>query len=253
MGVRDARTSVKMIFSSHYRAIRLRKLIFALTHPCCWPALSRGVFPASEQLPVLRNLSVDGVIDVGANRGQFTFACRLAYGQIPIVAFEPVPNEARIFHSVHGRHKFVQLVECALGDITGVGTLHVSKSADNSSLLPIALLNTKLFRNTEEVGTIKVSVSRLDDYSDLWKYRKQQLLKLDVQGFELNVLRGASETLHRCAYVYAECSEVALYDGQALRGDVEAYLKQHGFSVRAQFNDQYADGKLIQADYLFSR
>ena len=212
-----------------------------------------GVAPAVEHRDVLRSLNVDGIIDVGANRGQFTLACRFALPAVPVVAFEPIPNEAETFRKVHGTRGEVTLIESALGETKGAATLHLSKSADSSSLLPIGKKQTELFENTVEVGTITVPVHRLDDFASCWLGRSRQLLKLDVQGYELNVLRGATEALKSCAYIYAECSEVALYDGQALRTEVEAFLKQHGFNIQGRYNEQMDMGQLIQADYLFSR
>jgi hypothetical protein len=110
-----------------------------------------------------------------------------------------------------------------------------------------------LFRNTGEIGVIEVRVERLDDLEALWAGRCSQLLKLDVQGFELNALRGATAALRTCSYVYAECSEIPLYEGQALRSEVERFLSAEGFAVTGCFNRQWSGGQLIQADYLFSR
>ena len=210
-----------------------------------------GVAPSVEHLAVLRSLLVDGIIDVGANRGQFTLACRLALPNTPIVAFEPIPSEVATYRKVHGKVAIIRLVECALGEAAGAAILHLSKSADSSSLLPISRRQTELFRDTAEIGVLTVPVERLDDVAALWAGRTRQLLKLDVQGFELNVLMGAVETLRLCAYVYVECSEVVLYDGQSLRADVVAFLKFHGFRELGSFNPYYHDGRLIQADYLF--
>ena len=233
--------------------LRVLKLWVSLTRPSYWSALVVGVAPAVEHRDVLRSLTVDGIIDVGANRGQFSLACCFALPGVPVVAFEPIPMEAATFRKVHGARGEVILIESALGETKGTATLHLSKSADSSSLLPIGKKQTELFENTVEVGTITVTVHRLDDFASCWPGRSRQLLKLDVQGYELNVLRGAPETLKTCAYVYAECSEVALYDGQALRAEVEAFLGQHGFKIQGRYNEQLDNGQLIQADYLFSR
>lgn len=233
--------------------LRLQKLWISLTRPSYWNAIAAGVAPALEHRNILRSLVVDGVIDVGANRGQFSLACRFALPGVPVVAFEPIPAEAATFQKVHGHIPYMRLIESALGESKGVATLHVSKSADSSSLLPIGRRQTDLFEDTAEVGTISVPVNRLDDFAECWTGRSRQLLKLDVQGYELNVLRGAVETLKSCAYVYAECSEVALYDGQALRPEVEAFLGEQGFVRQGRFNEQMHDGQLIQADYLFGR
>ena len=99
-------------------------------------------------------------MDVGANRGQFTLACRITKPSIPLVAFEPIPNEANTFRKIHGRTSNVTLIESALGESTDTATLHLSKSADSSSLLPIGKRQTEYFRDTAEVGTIKVPVQR---------------------------------------------------------------------------------------------
>lgn len=233
--------------------LRLAKIWTAIARPSFWSALYAGVAPAIEHRALLFSLEVDGILDVGANRGQFTLACRIAKPGVPVVAFEPIPAEAATFRQVHGHIPWVTLLESALGHTKGTATLHLSKCADSSSLLPIGKLQTELFGDTVEIGTINVPVNRLDDLGHLWAFRTRQLLKLDVQGFELNVLRGAIKTLESCAYVYAECSEVPLYDGQALRPEVEAFLGQHGFRLRSRCNEQRVNGELIQADYLFAR
>lgn len=233
--------------------IRIRKLLASLIHPSCWRGLSIGVAPSVEHLSVLRTLDVDGILDVGANRGQFSLACRLAKPGIPVVAFEPIPNEASTFRKVHPQSSLVTLIESALGESTGSAVLHLSKSADSSSLLPIGRRQTEYFRDTAEIGTLKVPVQRLDDLSANWAGRTDQLLKIDVQGYELNVLRGAAQTLNSCKYVYAECSEVELYEGQALKREVADFLQSHGFAEQGMFNAEYQQSQLIQADYLFKR
>jgi FkbM family methyltransferase len=177
----------------------------------------------------------------------------LALTGVPLVAFEPIPTEAATFRKVHNKIPNVTLIESALGETAGTATLHLSKSADSSSLLPIGLRQTELHQNTAEVGTIEVPVYRLDDLEVHWRQKKRLLLKLDVQGFELSVLKGSLVALKHCAYVYAECSEVPLYDGQALRPEVEAFLEGQGFTIQSRQNEQWDQGELIQADYLFCR
>lgn len=232
---------------------QLRKVLFAFVHPACWKPLTLGVGAAIEHIPGLRQLSVDGVIDVGANVGQFSLTCRILYPSVSIVAFEPIPQAAALYRRVHAECPRVTLNEFALGTEAGTAVLHLSRSADSSSLLPIGELQTSVFPKTEEVGTIEVPVARLDDFSSTWSGRKNQLLKLDVQGFELNVLLGGQQTLQSCRFVYVECSEVQLYKGQAVRQEVSSFLESKGFEEAGRFNAQFMDGNLIQADYLFQR
>jgi hypothetical protein len=76
--------------------LRLAKLWTSLTRPAYWSALFAGVAPAVEHREVLLSLTIDGILDVGANRGQFTLACRFAQPGVPVVAFEPIPGEAAV-------------------------------------------------------------------------------------------------------------------------------------------------------------
>jgi FkbM family methyltransferase len=232
--------------------LRIAKMWFSMSHPQCWQALRLGVAPSIEHRKQLSEIKCDFILDVGGNRGQFSLISRMVKPGLPIVAFEPIPTEAEIFRkALSGKN--VQLHQTALGENAGEAEIHLSRSADSSSLLPIGELQRKLFRDTDEIGTLKVPVKRLDDFKSEWEKHSRILLKIDVQGFELSVLKGATETLKNCAYVYVECSETELYVGQALYRDVADFLEQRGFKFQSRCNETVVDGKLVQADYLFVR
>ncbi len=178
---------------------------------------------------------------------------RILHADVLIEAFEPQPSETAIYRQLLGNDPLITLHEVALGDQAGEADLHISRRRDSSSLLPIGDLQAKLFPSTEEVGTHRVKVVTLDSLKAHWATAKRILLKLDVQGFELGVLRGAPETLRQCAHVYAECSEVPLYTGQALYPEVAAFLAVHGFRPLQRINEQFDGDRLIQADHLFGR
>jgi FkbM family methyltransferase len=233
--------------------LRLSKIGFALANPRYWPALARGVAPSVEHRKLLSGLQVDLLLDVGANRGQFSLMARHLHPNLPIHAYEPLAAEAAIYRAVFGGQAGIELHELALGDRAGMAELHVSGRPDSSSLLPIGELQVRIFPSTAEVASRRVEVATLDGLPGHWRSAQRALLKLDVQGFELNVLRGATAALRHCAFVYAECSEVPLYTGQALRAEVEGFLRLQGFSLRGRLNPSFADGKMIQADYLFGR
>lgn len=232
---------------------RLAKLSFSVAHPACWRALGQGVAPSIEHYSVLRTLRPDLVLDVGANRGQFTLLARQIFPGVRIRAYEPLVEEADIFRRVHGKEALVELHAFALGEIECMAEMHISGSRDSSSLLPIGELQVRLSRNTEEVGSRRIEVARLDGLVSHWELAKRALLKIDVQGYELTVLKGATEALKHCGFVYVECSEVPLYTGQALRAEVEEFMTCHGFIVRGCFNACHLDGRQVQADYLFAR
>jgi hypothetical protein len=81
---------------------------------------------------------------------------------------------------------------------------------------------------------------------------ERNLLKIDVQGFELEVLKSAETLLPGFRWIYAECSAVALYEGQALADEVIQWLKMRQFDLVGRFNPSRGrDGALLQADLLF--
>jgi len=162
-------------------------------------------------------------------------------------------DEADVFRKILGGHSQIRLHEVALGEKAGEAILHLSRSRDSSSLLTIGEDQARIFPKTEEIGRTKVPVKCLDDFSMEWAEHARVMLKLDVQGYELCVLKGAAETLRRCAYVYVECSEIQLYEGQALRSEVSAFLEDRGFRMRSRGNEITDQGRLVQADYLFER
>jgi len=233
--------------------LRLAKAWFAATHPGCWKALSLRVAPSIEHREVIASLRIDLLIDAGANRGQFSLMTRLEHPTIPIHGFEPLPSEGKVDRQVFIEDSRVTLHEMALGETSGTADIHLSRRADSSSLLPIGDMQSKFFPSTDEVGTLKVRLATLDELQDAWGSARKALLKLDVQGFELSVLKGAKMALKNCAYVYAECSNVPLYSGQALYPEVAGFLKGEGFLPTRRANEQIVDGNLIQADYLFAR
>jgi FkbM family methyltransferase len=241
------------LLTTDFFRLRAAKAIYMLVRPSCWRALRYGVAPSIEHLQVLTAIQPDLVLDVGANRGQFTLMTRLVHPFVPVIAYEPLRSEAVIYRKVHHGAAQVSLHEVALGSEKKRSDLHVSGRADSSSLLQIGRLQSQFFPSTREVGRQSVQVVTLDDMPQHWMGSNRALLKIDVQGFELHVLRGAVKALQHCAWVYVECSEMNLYEGQALRPEVAAFVERCGFRSCGRFNAHFAEGRLIQADYLYSR
>jgi hypothetical protein len=127
-------------------------------------------------------------------------------------------------------------------------------SADSSSLLPISARQSELFPGTEEVGVTDVEAAPLSSFVSAADLNAPALLKIDVQGFELEVLRGAGDVLAAFEHVYVEASFEALYEGQALADDVIALMVDTGFTEVGRYNMSIGpDGALIQADFLFHK
>lgn len=234
---------------------KLHKLASILRKGSYCAALARHRVAAGvEHEPVLRQLACRSVVDIGANRGQFALVAAHCFPEAKIFSFEPLPEPARVFRSVFAGNDRIALIEAAVGPQATRSEMHVSARDDSSSLLPISRLQSKIFPGTEEVATFEVSVAPLETFIRPEQIAEMAMLKLDVQGFEYQVLFGCESLLNRFQYVYCECSFVELYSGQKLAADIIEWLATRRFRIKGIFNPTYDEnGQAIQADFLFQR
>ncbi len=213
-----------------------------------------GAVAAVEHGPVLRSLRCKTVVDIGANRGQFALVAHHCFPEAAIFSFEPLPGPAQIFRRVLGNESLVILQQRAIGPQSLNCEMHVSNRDDSSSLLPIGLLHAQIFPGTAECRQQLVRVEPLDSILSATDIRPCALLKIDVEGYEIEVLKGCGELLDLFAHVYLEASFVELNQGQPLADEVIEYLKCRGFQLRGVFNMSYDKcGYSVQADFLFTR
>lgn len=230
------------------------KFAGVLAVPAWRRALQRHRVAAGvEHLSVLRKLViVRTVVDGGANRGQFSLVARHCFPEARIVAFEPLAEPAAVFRRVFVGDARTTLVEAALGPEAREAVIHRSACDDSSSLLPITASQNALFPGTAEAGTETIRVARLAEHIVATSIETPALLKLDVQGFELQALAGCEDLLDCFAWVYVECSFIELYTGQALADEVIDWLHERCFRLKGIYHMSYdRKGRSIQGDFLF--
>ena len=131
--------------------------------------------------------------------------------------------------------------------------MNVSRRPDSSSLLPVSPLQVEHYPGTEKAGVESVSVGTLESHVAAGRIRAPAFLKLDVQGYELEALRGCESLLHLFEYVYAELSFVPLYEGQAMAHEVIEFMTARGFRIAGVYNVFHGrKGQSIQCDCLFT-
>jgi len=233
--------------------LRLKKLQMILSHPMLRRVFFSHLVMAGMEHKAVLNRPLSTIVDIGANRGQFALAARTISGA-KVVSFEPLPEVAVIFLEVFSDDPAVKLHIAAIGDKSENKLIHLSARDDSSSLLEIAEAQSSFFPGTHEVGTLEVAVGTLDVFLAKEDIIRPAMLKLDVQGFELQALAGCKSLIGNFDYVYCECSFVELYKNQKLAGEVVAYLGSLGFSLSGIYNVSYDRyGNCIQADLLFSQ
>ncbi|MGO4713747.1 FkbM family methyltransferase [Bradyrhizobium sp. 2TAF24] len=233
--------------------LTLRKGAYCALHPRLWPQLADGVAPAIEHTIALQRFAFRTIVDVGANRGQFAMLARALFPEAAIFAFEPLSAPARLFRRHLDGDGRVHLFEAAIGETPGARTIFVASKDDSSSLLRPTGAQTEIF-GVEVARTDVIVVKRLADCLSAGQLHGPTLLKIDVQGAELDVLRGSADLLDRFDTIYVECSYLPLYEGQPLVPDVTRWMDRNGFELAGVYN-QHVDPARgpVQADFLFVR
>jgi len=190
--------------------------------------------------------------DVGANQGQYAVRARLLGYRGDIVSFEPGAEAFRLLNRRAAVDPRWRTHHMALGRAPGQQQLQVSQNSVSSSLLQVNTTHIAAAPSSQVRGVESVQVARLDDVTSpsdgpCW-------LKVDTQGYEMEVLAGADETLARARVLQLELSLTELYDGQAAFLDVLLFVKARGFQVFDLLPGFRAEsGQLLQCDVIAVR
>lgn len=199
-----------------------------LRRASAWYASGDNEIPVQEA--IVANLSEGGVfLDVGANVGFFSLvAARVVGPSGTVVAFEPVPENASAAERNAALNSFarVRVVQAAVGAAPGRMTLHVTRHPGGAALASSAA-------PPDRVNSIEVEVVSLDAAFESGRVPPPDLVKIDVEGAELDVLRGMSGLAARCGP-----SILCEFDGPSaadVRPRLDAALElfaDWGYSVR---------------------
>jgi FkbM family methyltransferase len=239
---------------TRWRLRKLRKITPLLSRRRFRRAILRYRVAATVEHLHLAGLGARTVVDVGANRGQFSLLALELFPDAEIFAFEPLAGPGHTFRAVLGHEGRVHFFPTAIGPTATEATIHIAAKDDSSSFLPITDLQIHTsIGPSHEVATARVGMAPLGQLLSSAQLVAPALLKIDVQGFELSVLEGCLPLLPRFAAIYVECAFVELYAGQALAGDVIAFLRQQGFVLAGIYDVKYdSTGRAIQGDFLFN-
>ena len=236
-----------------FRLARVRavKLVRILGNREYRRGLKQGVAASVEHSTIPFSSDLATVIDLGASRGQFALYASSRFPRARIICFEPQPGPRSELSALLGDRVEIQPV--AVSSKPGSATMNVSASDDSSSLLEIGENQRTVFPGTDRIDTIEVEVSTLDAALPE-PLDRPCLLKIDVQGLELEALRGGPGTLAQVDEALIECSFVELYEGQAMADEVIALMFDSGLRLAGVYgatND--AEGRMVQADFFFRR
>ena len=203
---------------------------------------------------LLSRTEIACVLDVGAHLGQFGQLIRGIGYEGQIVSFEPaLPVFAALAKtaSADGRWSAHRL---ALGSTDGTASLNVPQATDFSSFLLPNDYSLETYGGATEVERVEqVPMRRLDSVADDYLPDGDLFLKLDTQGWNLEVLAGAERTLARVAVLQVELTVKPVYERMPPYHEVAAVLDRLGFDVTGFFPVVYDGDLLVEADCVLVR
>lgn len=180
--------------------------------------------------------SVRTVFDIGANAGQTALRFAPAFPRATVYSFEPDPDTFRRLEAAVAHLPAVRTFNAALGRTSGEGRLFRFASDETNSLLPKAHGAESYVADADhlrETGSVAVGVTTLDRVCEELRLARIDLLKMDTQGYELEILHGAQRLLASgaIALIYTELCFVRYYENQPLFQDVYTFLYERGYRL----------------------
>jgi len=197
------------------------------------------------------------ILDLGANEGQTVRHLLKDFRQPEIISFEPGRRNLEVLRRRYGTHPRVRIVAAAVGEADGEAELHVYERSEMNSLLPL-----ESAEQVQRVGADlavsekeQVEVMTLDTFAVKNGLEQIDVLKMDCQGAELSILRGARRLLkeRRIRCVCLEVMFQPLYVSQAGLEEYRRFLESYGFVLTGFYSPAFRQNALFHSDVLFVR
>jgi FkbM family methyltransferase len=204
---------------------------------------------------ILKHFNVQTVIDVGANEGQYAAGLLTNGYSGTIYSFEPIQKPFEQLRRKAERTPKWKAFNYGVGSKTEDIAINVSENIVSSSIFSVEHASVNAEPSSKIVRQEKIRLVALETFftDEKLQLSPETLLKLDVQGFEMEVLKGCQRMLPQIRLIQAELSFVPLYQNAPLFQEVVTFLAQKGFeiySIIPGFRD-LASGRMLQADGIF--
>ena len=188
---------------------------------------------------LLESQNIDHVIDVGANIGQYGQSLRKLGYKGKILSFEPVNHCFRALEQVSEGDKNWTIYPFALGSEKGSNTINVYANDSFSSIREFNDYSRGRFsqRGTSVTQTQEITIERLDQSGDLLNINPDARihLKIDTQGFDVEVFKGAEALLNQVHTMQSELSITPIYEGAPDYIEALTLFRSKGFEVTGMY------------------
>ncbi len=235
--------------------MRLLRKIFILSLSPLWLyGLTRGVAANIELLPLINKIKkLNTIIDIGSNKGQFILLILKFFPKIKIYSFEPIKEFFEKQKNLFNFRGNILFFNYGIGSKNKNLNFFITERADSSSFLTINKLGS--YNNDYLVKEKRnIKIRNLDQILKNKNLKKPALIKIDVQGFELEVLKGAKQILTKVDYILLEVSKNRMYHKQPIEREIVNFLKRKKFKPSKALQWlKIKNTNFMQRDILFER
>ena len=213
--------------------------------------------PIARRKRLIETYNIDTVLDIGANKGQFAQRLRTEIEYTGrILSFEPLSKAFELLAANAKNDPAWEVFNFAIGDTDENAEINISEKSDSSSIRNMLPSHLKSAPNARYIGKELIEVKKLDSiFEDLCQSAQNIYMKIDTQGYESKVLKGAENSLAYIDTVQMEMSLIPLYEGEPLFHNMCMMMDEKGYTLVAienGFSDP-ASGQLLQVDGIFHK
>ena len=214
--------------------------------------LSLSQMASLEFLEMAKNeYKIKTLYDIGANAGTWTQLAKTILPGAEVHAFEPVPQYQEQFGLNTKDLKGVQLHRVATGEQTKTEQFNIA--GHSSSFYEVSETLTSMFPSEKKTAELTVQMVKLDEYVSKENIPWPDVMKLDIEGYELQALSGAEQCMAHARYIIMEVSFIERHIGQPLFHDVINFMAKHNYFLCAFPVRMHLASRISMTDVLFER
>ena len=209
----------------------LKKTLNLCRSKIWFKGMLNGIYATVELEKLVKDIEVpETIIDIGSNKGQFILLIEKIFPNKIVYSFEPIIEMLKKQKKFYKYKKNITFHNLALGSSICSKEFLITSRMDSSSFLKV-VSNTNKSKNYSVIEKRDIKVSTLDEIFLNEKISHPILIKMDVQGYELEVLKGANDLLKKTDYLLLEVSESEMYQNQPTEKIIIEYLKNFNFEI----------------------
>jgi FkbM family methyltransferase len=207
-----------------------------------------------RRIKLINHFRINKILDIGANKGQYAEEMRELGYRGKIISFEPMSSAFEILKQNSHADPLWEIHNFGLGSRNEKVNINISKNSFSSSVLNILDSHVKSYPDSAFIGQEEIEIKTLDSvFEGVHEVNDKILMKIDTQGYEMQVLLGAEESLKSITGIQLEMALIPLYQEESLFMDIINHLQNRFFSLHSvePGSSDKETGRLLQMEGIF--